>query len=197
MEQNTQNTDKELITMYINGDSNAFNLLVKKYQIILSTFLSFITKDKYLIEDIIQDTFITLLVCIQTGRYKEIGFLRAYLQTIAHNRFVDGTRKKNRLEFISIDILDNQDSDDNWTSSIILKDPEPNPEQKCIKKDLEDLIPVLIESLPEEQKRFVELRYKEGLPYKDIVAITKCNMNTALARNRYALGKMHELAKNY
>ena len=50
--------DKKLYNKFINGDENAFNIIVEKYRKTLISFIYKIVKDIELAEDITQEVFI-------------------------------------------------------------------------------------------------------------------------------------------
>ena len=66
-------TDQEIITMYVDGDTNALNTLIIRYKDKIFTSIYLLIKDKYLAEDIFQDVFIRIIDTIRGGRYSDEG----------------------------------------------------------------------------------------------------------------------------
>ena len=54
----------------------------------------------------------------------------------------------------------------------------------------------LVEQLPEEQRDVVQMRYYEGLSFKEIADKTDVSINTALGRMRYALINLRKMIKD-
>ncbi len=55
----------------------------------------------------------------------------------------------------------------------------------------------LIKALPESQREVLEMRYYQGMSFKEIADATNVSINTALGRMRYALMNMRRIAGRY
>ena len=105
------------------------------------------TRDRYLAEDIVQETFLRFW---QSRTYKEIGKQLAYLYTIARNLCMDEFRRP-----VAEDISEHEDR---------LYDMKAGPEQAVENLDLEQAL----ERLPEEIREIVVLRHTSGLSAEEI-----------------------------
>ena len=61
-------SDQKLIHLYLDGDSETLSILVNRYKDKIYTSIYLLVKDKYLAEDIFQDTFIKVIDTIKGGR---------------------------------------------------------------------------------------------------------------------------------
>jgi RNA polymerase sigma-70 factor (ECF subfamily) len=52
----------------------------------------------------------------------------------------------------------------------------------------------LVDSLPDEQREVVEMRYYRDLSFKEIAELTGVSINTSLGRMRYAILNMRRIA---
>ena len=68
-------SDSELISLYKNGNEEAFADLVNRHRNKIFTTVYMIVKDQYLAEDLLQETYIKVVNTIKTGRYNEEGKL--------------------------------------------------------------------------------------------------------------------------
>jgi RNA polymerase sigma-70 factor (ECF subfamily) len=51
----------------------------------------------------------------------------------------------------------------------------------------------MLQTLPEDQREVIVLRFFAGLNFKDIAKVTNCSINTALGRMRYGLINLRKL----
>jgi RNA polymerase sigma-70 factor (ECF subfamily) len=93
-------TDHDLINSFIAGNINALEALVLRHKDKLYTSILFLVKDKYLAEDIFQDSFIRIIDTVRSGRYTEEGKFLPWAMRIAHNLCVDHFRKVKRTPVI-------------------------------------------------------------------------------------------------
>src|SRR4029079_12717565 len=89
-------SDHELINSFNSGNVNALEALVLRHKDKLYTSIFFLVKDKYLAEDIFQDSFIRIIDTINGGRYTDEGKFLPWAMRIAHNLCVDHFRKIKR-----------------------------------------------------------------------------------------------------
>ena len=68
-----------------------------------------------------------------------------------------------------------------------LRFAERNVEDRMISEQIEADVRRMIDSLPEEQREVVMMRYYAGMSFQEIADQTEVSINTALGRMRYAL----------
>lgn len=79
-----------------------------------------------------------------------------------------------------------------------LADSNFSPSDEAGNKDIRRKIFEAVEMLPTEQKEVFLLRMEGDLSFKEIAAIQRVSINTALARMQYALAKLkNELKEEY
>jgi RNA polymerase sigma-70 factor (ECF subfamily) len=178
-------TDQELIRSYMNGDSNAMNVLVERYKDKIFTSIYLLVKDKYLAEDIFQDVFIRIIDTLKGGRYTDEGKFLPWAMRIAHNMCVDHFRKVKRSPSIKT-------SDDHDIFEV-LNFSEPGADQKIMANQSHDKIRRMVDLLPEDQREVIILRNYADLSFKEIAELTNCSINTALGRMRYGLINLRKM----
>lgn len=180
-----QHTDTQLIHAFHEGDKYAFEALITRYKDKLFSSILYLVKDKYLAEDLFQETFIRIIDTIRGRRYNEEGKFLPWAMRIAHNLCVDYFRKIRRLPTIV-------DSDNNDVFEWLLVSDD-NQEQKMIKQQSHDRVHRMLQELPEEQREVIVLRHFGDMSFKEIAETTNCSINTALGRMRYGLINLRRL----
>ena len=193
--------DTELVTLYINGQNQAFGIMIDRHSTAVLRAILKYGIDTATADDIAQEAYIKAMNEIQAGKFKNDNF-KAWLLRIAGNLAVDYHRKNKRshtnLLQDELDI-DEQDTNQPLTLIEILPTAYENPEevtifaidylQKYGKKlsTIHKTVERLIKTLPEEQQRIIHQRFFENIQFKEICKIDDLNINTALGRARYAL----------
>ena len=180
-------SDREIISLYINGQENALNIIITRHRRRMFGYILSKVKDKDTAEDIFQDVFIKIINSIKKGKYNEEGKFIVWAMTITHNLIMDFFRKKKKNRFLKptdeFDIFD------------VLSDNSLNSEQQMIRSQVIDDLTKLIDDLPSSQKEVLKLRYYSNMSFKDIAEKCDISINTALGRMRYALINIRKLIK--
>lgn len=172
-------SDSELISLYKNGNEEAFADLVNRHRNKIFTTVYMIVKDQYLAEDLLQETYIKVVNTIKTGRYNEEGKFLPWVTRIAHNLAIDHFRKAKRYPTIVM-----EDGSNVFNS---LEFSEDSIESQKIKEDTHALLRDLIKELPDTQKEVLMMRHYMEMSFQEIAEATGVSINTALGRMRYAL----------
>jgi RNA polymerase sigma factor (sigma-70 family) len=174
-------SDAALISAYLEGQPKALELLINKHKDRIYTTIYMIVKDKYLAEDIFQDTFLKLIKTIDEGNYCDQGKFLPWASRIAHNLCMDYYRKVKRNVPITNaegeDILEFLCKDDSFTCN----------NSTIESKQKNQSIHHIIQQLPRDQSEVVVMRIYGEMSFKDIAAATGVSINTALGRMRYGL----------
>ena len=178
-------TDQEIISMYVDGDTNALNTLIIRYKDKIFTSIYLLIKDKYLAEDIFQDVFIRIIDTIRGGRYSDEGKFLPWAMRIAHNMCVDHFRKIKRNP--TIKTSDDKDIFD------VLNFSEGGVDTRMMNEQTSDKVRRMIDMLPEDQREVIILRHYADLSFKEIAQLSDCSINTALGRMRYGLLNLRKM----
>lgn len=178
-------TDHELIQNFQDGDLYALETLVIRHKDKMYTSILFLVKDKYLAEDIFQDSLIKIIDTIRGGRYTEEGKFLPWAMRISHNLCVDHFRKVKRTPCIKT-------SDDRDIFEVI-NFIEEGADEKMMKRQSHDRVRQMLDLLPEDQREVIILRHYADLSFKEIASLTNCSINTALGRMRYGLINLRKM----
>lgn len=181
----TKLSEQQLIHLYLEGDAECLSTLVLRYKDKIYTSIYLLVKDKYLAEDIFQDSFIRIIDTLKTGRYTDEGKFLPWAMRIAHNLCVDHFRKVKRTPVIKT-------SDDRDIFEVI-NFSEAGADHKMMQSQSYDRVRKMLELLPEDQREVIIMRHYADLSFKEIATLTNCSINTALGRMRYGLINLRKM----
>lgn len=135
-------------------------------------------------EDILQDVFANVLAAAE-GVTEPIENLGAWVFTAVRNRIIDSYRKKRPQTFT--DTIYSDDDGDIAAFENFLSDVTLSPERNLVARTIREAVMGALEELPPEQKyAFVKNEF-EGVSFREMSEETGENINTLLARKRYAV----------
>lgn len=184
----TELSDQELVTAYAQGNNEAFDTLLLRHKSRLYKYIYNRVLDRDLADDIFQETFVKAITTIKQGRYQDMGKFGAWLYRIARNLSVDAFRSdktENTLstDDLNVDVLNRVELSEN------------NVEELLMGFQLEEDINRMVNSLPDNQREVLTMRYYRDLSFKEIAELTGVSINTALGRMRYAILNLRRMAK--
>ncbi|MBE6298193.1 MAG: sigma-70 family RNA polymerase sigma factor [Bacteroidales bacterium] len=182
-----QMTDDVLVSLYLQGNNAAFDILLNRHKDRLFNYIYFIVRSKEVAEDIFQETFVKVITTLQQGRYTNDGKFSAWITRIAHNLVIDQFRAER-----SENIISNDESEIDLLNDAKLV--EGNIENKLVNEQVLKDVRALVDELPDCQREVVFMRYYQDLSFKEIADITGVSINTALGRMRYAVLNMRRIA---
>ena len=178
-------TDQELIRDYLAGSERALEGLITRHKEKVFTSIIIFTKDRFLAEDLFQDTFIKVINKLKAGKYKEEGKFLPWVMRISYNICIDYYRKTKRSPKVT--------NTDGFDIFDILPLSEESPEQLMMGNQSRDKVRKLLDELPEEQKEVVLLRHYYDFSFKEIAELTGVSINTDLGRMRYSLINLRKI----
>jgi RNA polymerase sigma factor (sigma-70 family) len=138
-------------------------------------------------EDILQEVFYEF---VQTYRLmKPIEQAGAWLFRVARNRIIDRFRKRRHdpLEETLQSVPPLNQEGERLALDDFLPSPDAGPEAIYVRTLLIDALEDAIGDLPEEQRAVFIAHEIEGRSFKELTEETGININTLLARKRYAV----------
>ena len=183
-----QMTDDVLVTLYLEGNNSAFDILLNRHQDRLFNYIYFLVRSREVAEDIFQETFVKAITTLQQGRYQNDGKFAAWITRIAHNLVIDQFRVERNENTISNDEMEYDMLNDAKLS-------EGTVENRMVNEQVLKDVRALIDELPDCQREVVFMRYYQDLSFKKIADMTGVSINTALGRMRYAVLNMRRIAE--
>ena len=174
--------DSELIGRFQRGETAAFELLVRRYQRPLYTFLLRFTGDREAVRDLFQETFLRVLRGLPN--YEERGRFGSWLFGIAHRVAVDAGRRNRAWRGR---VVRNEQAMDAATDSRNL------PDAALERAELAERVKSALSALPEKQRRVFLLRQHGEMRFKEIAELMGEPLNTVLSHMRYAVNKLRRI----
>lgn len=171
-----QLTDQVLIERVQNGDKQAFNFLVIKYQNKVCSLVSRYVNNSGDVPDVAQETFIKAYRALPGFRGESAFYTWLYRIAVntAKNYIVAQGRRPPASD------IDAEDAE-YYESGSALKEIS-NPENLSLSEELRQVVFGTIDALPEDLKTAITLRELEGLSYEDIAEIMDCPVGTVRSR---------------
>ena len=182
--------DETLVAEYANGRNEAFDVLLKRHQQRVFSYIYSVVRDNDVADDIFQETFVKVIMTIRQGRYSESGRFGAWLSRIAHNLIIDYFRQQKSENTVSadneeVDVLNRRELCDGTVEDFLCN------------IQIEDDVRRIVAALPESQREVLEMRFYKDMSFKEIAEVTNVSINTALGRMRYAILNMRRLAEKH
>ena len=182
--------DDQLIINFVNGESKAFDVLLKKYQNRIFSYIIQLVHDNDLANDIFQDVFIKVVTNLKKKSYNHQGKFLSWVLRIAHNQVIDHFRKDAKMPSVG-----KSSSDEDFNIFVVLKLEESSIEDEIVNKQILADVRNLVSQLPKDQMEVVKMRYFSGMSFQDIADNSNVSINTALGRMRYALINLRKMMK--
>lgn len=173
---NAREVDQRLVIQVQAGNTQAFNLLVQKYQTRVMALISRFVSDQHEIEDIAQETFIKAYRALKNFRGDSAFYTWLYRIAVntAKNYLISSGRRPPNTD---IDLNDPENTP--WFSGV---EDAASPEANLMRDELEAKIFASLEKLPDDLKTALTLREFEGLSYEEIATIMQCPVGTVRSR---------------
>jgi len=136
-------------------------------------------------EDILQDVFTNVLAASRKVE-KPIENIASWVFTAVRNRIIDSYRKK-RAETFSDMQTPSQSEDGVDTFENFIGDISNSPETTHTRKTIWESVQNSLAELPQEQRDVFVKNEFEGVSFREMSEDTGVNINTLLARKRYAV----------
>jgi RNA polymerase sigma-70 factor (ECF subfamily) len=158
------------------GDHEAFRYLFMTYYPKLNAFMNQFVGSEAIAEDLSQDVFEK--IWLNREYASNLQSFNAYIYRIAKNT--------------AINYLDRKAVEKNYISSYFSFLPEISIEEEIDAKELELLVQLTIEKMPEQRRRIFTMSRVEGLKNMEIASILNLSKRTVEAHLNQALKQIRE-----
>jgi len=172
-------TDAELLRRIGAGDTLAVAELYDRHAGLLLALALRIVRDRPEAEDVLHDAFV--LVAERARQYApERGAVGAWLVTLVRNLSIDRTRRRERRGAIARDVLAHD-------PAALASGTPDSPEVLAHGSRDRERVRAALASLPEVQRRTLEIAFYEGLTYAEIAEREGVPIGTIKSRAARAL----------
>ena len=160
-DQATSLPDERLVELSLDGDEEAFGILVRRYQRRLTAFLGQLVGDLELARELSQEAFVRAWSALE--RFDPRYRFSTWLFRIAHNLGIDQLRRR-RLQTVSLYRTDSEGDEVEVVVPDADKDPLGHLENHALASELRQVI----DGLRPEYRELILLRHFAGLSYQEI-----------------------------
>jgi RNA polymerase sigma-70 factor, ECF subfamily len=168
--------DSQLVARALKGDRKAFEMIVRKYEQPLTSYLGRMTGEREAALDFAQEIF--LKVYCSLGSYRPAYKFSTWLFKIASNHLIDHWRKK-KLPTVS---LDQPVDDEDGPLMPQVADPTPSVARKFELAEIRQKIERALQSIPEALRELFVLRHVNEFSYEEIANIKGLPVGTVKNR---------------
>ena len=187
MSENEKSEDRMLITHAKEGDTEAFESLVKKYQRNIYLLCHRMTGAHQAADDLSQDTFIKAFFSLNT--FKDGMNFFTWIRKIAVNTSLNFLRIRKREKPLG--------DNDAYVTSNPYSSSQDSPPEQLQKNRMQEKFKTALKSLPSDQKTIFILRVYEDLSYKDISELLNIPQGTVMSRLSRARRKLQRELADY
>lgn len=170
--------ERELIASAKNGDTRAFEQLVRIHQGIALRIAYLVVRDPSEAEDVTQDAFVKAYRSI--ARFRDDASFRPWLLRIVRNEALNRVRGTQRRERLALQA----------TNDPVSGDAAPSPEAEVISGEVRGRLLGLIEDLPERYRSVIVHRYLLDLSEQETSKILGLPVGTVKSRCSRALERL-------
>lgn len=170
-------TDEEIALLVQTGDSQAFGMLVERYEAKLSRYARKFLFGYHDAQDMVQEVFIKAYANIRgfdAGRS-----FSSWIYRIAHNEFINAIKKRGREPITFFD-------PDTLFPHPVARD---NPQREMDQREMQDMLNECLDQLDPKYREPLVLYYFEDLDYQKISEVMHIPVSTVGVR--ISRGKQH------
>lgn len=182
--------EDELVNRFQNGDVEAFNPLVLKYEKKIYNLVYQRIRDRETAKDISQEVFLKAFKALPN--FKGGSAFYSWIYRIAINSSIDFQRQRNRSKILTFEELP-PDADD----VLRMSDSHPSPEKLLEEKELGRIIRKAVQELPPGQRRVFNLRHRKELAIKEIAVLLNRSEGTIKAHLYHAHRRLQGMLLPY
>ncbi|BDY03737.1 RNA polymerase sigma factor RpoE [Ferrimonas sp. YFM] len=170
------NSDQQLVERVQQGDKQAFNLLVMKYQHKVANLISRYVKNQGDVADVAQEAFIKAYRALPNFRGESAFYTWLYRIAVntAKNYLVSQGRRPPATD------VDAEEAEF-YDGADALRE-HASPERQLLSDEIKRAVFSTIETLPEELRVAITLRELEGMSYEEIATVMECPVGTVRSR---------------
>jgi len=183
--------DIEIIKKILNGNTDLFAILEKKYSRIISSLIRRMVKDKDDVSDLTQETLIKAYKALHTFQFNYS--FSSWLFKIASNTTIDFLRKKR----FNMTPLYKKEKNSEEEEIIEIKDLSYTPDSNLVTHEKRELLLKAISELPKNYKEIIKLRHGEDMDYAEIAERLNLPLGTVKAHLFRARKILYEKLKKH
>lgn len=188
-------SDEILIRKSKNGDLEAFELLVRRYQNKVYTVAYRFLGNHADASDLAQEVFLRLYQALP--RFRGESSLMTWLYRVTANACRDEIRRQQRHHVVSLD----GEAGSNYIYAISqAPGRSPSPEEVVEQKEFNEVVQQCLSDLSGEHRLVLVMREVQGMSYEEISDVLNCSLGTVksrLSRARQAFKEIFSIQREH
>ncbi len=180
-----EKSDEMLITLFQQGERDAFRILVERYHARIKNLMYSIFHEPEIIDDLAQEVFIKAYQSLPQFRFQSSFY--TWLYRIAVNKSRDELRKRKVRRLFSLQAM--MEAREHEIDETLRVQPEDSEVQQFIARGLQ--------ALPEKYRLPIILKDIDGLSYEEMAEVMECEVGTVKSRLSRARAILREVLKPY
>ena len=172
-------SDLDLVQRVKNGDKEAFNLLVLKYQRKVGRLVRRLVSNSDEADDVVQDAFIKAYRALPQFRGDSAFY--TWLYRIAVNTAKNHLVSRGKRPISLSELTSNEGDDESFEVPVVTIDNN-TPEAELMSRQIAETVNRAVSALPEELQTALSLREIDGLSYEEIAEAMNCPIGTVRSR---------------
>ena len=181
--------EQELVTRFQNGDTDAFNTLVLKYQTRIAKLIYRHINDTETTKDLCQEVFLKAYKALP--KFKRESAVYSWLYRIAINCCIDFSRQQSRRKTVALEELTENPEE------MVLISKQPAPSHPIEMEELGNIIRKAVHQLSPKQQHVFKLRHDQKLQIKEIAVLINRSEGTVKTHLHHAHRRLRELLQPY
>jgi RNA polymerase sigma-70 factor (ECF subfamily) len=166
MKPHEQMSDEALMSLLRDGNQNALGELVERYQTDIFRFSLHYLRDPERARDIAQETF--LRVYAARARFDASRKFKPWVLCIARNLCLNDIKRRRTVQ---MDSLEEYASEARTSTGELFESGDHGPDRELMASERLEAVAKVLDSLDDEAREIVTLRFFERMPAKDIAEI--------------------------
>jgi RNA polymerase sigma factor (sigma-70 family) len=174
-------SDDTLMQSVARNEESALRMLIERHQSWVFSLLISIVRNQQHAEDLTQEVF--WRARLHAGKYQSQGEFASWLKRIAINAALDFLRGERKFVAVGLENVENTLADERSSS----------PVAALLTSTLREEVRTAIQSLPDDQRLVVVMRYFGDMSLQDIAWAMKCPLGTVKSRLFHALRRIRQI----
>lgn len=187
--------DTELVERAQNGDREAFQQLVERYQEKVYSICYSKLDDEQDSYDVSQEVFIKVYRYLDSFNHESSFYTWLYRITV--NTCIDYLRKQSRRSKVDYDDTIQSDEEVEGHAELTPSTLGLEPDQAFSRKELREKMLEALGSLSDKHRTILNLREVEGLSYKEMAEVLDISKGTVMSRLYHARQYFQEAIETY
>lgn len=179
--------DESLLAAFLGGAAAAFTTLYSRHERPVYRYLLRSLSDKAAAEDVMQDTWMTVMR--SAADFRPGHRFTAWLYSIARSRLVDHLRRHRPMASLDAEAANDPDSTETMLDRLV-DEHSPSPEHASIDRERARQLMDRVERLPAPQRDVFLLHVQAGLEIDEIAVLVGAKNEAVRSRLRYAVARL-------